>query len=154
MAETGPIFSMPPASSSSTLEKICRRMLSRARAAALYSSSPLSSCIKKVKSAAKTALPAVASAVWGWKRSPRNPAMISASAVVPIRVRNPTPAMARIQGHEPRASFIRVLFSKSMACPPFWSFPALFSVKNGGKPAVFRRKSEKCGCVCGQTVVS
>ena len=126
IAETGPIFSMPPASSSSTLEKIIRRILVLASAAVLYSSRPFPICAQNVNSATtsapRMALPADDSASCGSNRLPRNPAMISASAVVPTSVRKLTPAIARIQSQRPRARRSSVLFMKSMFC-----FPSTFS---------------------------
>ena len=67
-------------------------------------------------------LPADDSASCGSNRLPRNPAMISASAVVPTSVRKLTPAIARIQSQRPRARRSSVLFMKSMFC-----FPSTFS---------------------------
>ncbi len=54
----------------------------------------------------------------GSNRLPRNPAMISANAVVPTSVRKAHPAMARIQNHKPLASRSNVLFMKSMVFSP------------------------------------
>ena len=52
MADTDLIFSMPPASSSSTFLKIIRRMLVLAAAAVRYSSKPFKSWARKAKIAA------------------------------------------------------------------------------------------------------
>ena len=135
MAETGPILSILPTSSSSALEKMARRREIRALAVQRYSASPVRSSApsssRAVSSAERTACPAAAAVIWGLIKSPRKPETIWAKAAVPTSVRSLSAVMRKIHPHRPLAIRKRVLLSKSIISPAFetWGIPV-------GKPLV------------------
>ena len=118
MADTGPIFSIFPTSSVSTLEKIPVRRDCRAFAVQRYSASPVRSSAARtntaVTRAARTACQAPAAVSSGEATFPKNPEIIRAKAAVPASTASLRPAMTKIHPHSPLAMRMSVRFSKSI----------------------------------------
>ena len=118
MADTGPIFSTLPTSSSSTLEKIPPRSVCRAFAVQRYWASPVSSSsrsmITAVSKAEATALAPSPAVMAGDATLPRNPEMIRAKAARPTSTANFKPVIKKIHLHRPFAMRRSVLFNSSI----------------------------------------
>ena len=127
MAETGPIFSMLPASSSRTLEKILALSPVLALAVQRYSASPRRSSEQSMRNAAasaeRMAAPASLTVRDGEAILPRKPEIVFANAAAPIKVTILSPAIAAIHPHSPFDSFSSVRFIKSIWLPPVLYVP-------------------------------
>ena len=118
MADTGPIFSIFPTSSSSTLEKIPVRRVWRALAVQRYSASPVSSSSRSiaaaVSSADSTARPASDTVIAGEAIFPKKPEIIPAKAARPASTASFNAVIRKIHLQRPFAIWRSVRFNSSI----------------------------------------
>ena len=118
MAETGPILSTLPTSSSSTLEKISVRSVWRALAVQRYTASPVkssqTSMATAVSRAFNTAVPALAAVISSAVRLLSVPDKMPANSAVPMSVPSFKAVMRKIHPQSPLAMRMSVRFKSNM----------------------------------------